>query len=121
MPERKLKLAVESKDGVTVLHVSGSVDHVQYYQLEEAIQTQLDKKQLHLVIDMVELTYICSAGINTLGHATSQYEKVNGKLCFVKPGNKAQARFFVTIGVDKLFPWADTVEEALKQTAPPAA
>jgi len=80
MPDRKLKIVQESKDGVTVLHVSGSVDHVQYYQLEEAIQTQLDKKHLYLVINMSELTYICSAGINTMGHAASQYEKVNGKL-----------------------------------------
>jgi len=121
MPDRKLKLVVEAKGGITVLHVSGSVDHVQYYQLEEAIQTQLDKKQLYLVINMSELTYICSAGINTMGHAASQYEKVNGKLCYVKPANKAQRQFFTTIGVDRLFPWADSVEDALKQTAPPAA
>jgi anti-anti-sigma factor len=121
MPDRKLKIVVESKDGVNVLHVSGSVDHVQYYQLEEAIQTQLDKKHLYLVVNMSELTYICSAGINTMGHAASQYEKLNGKLCYVKPANKAQRQFFTTIGVDRLFPWADSVEEALKQTAPPAA
>jgi anti-anti-sigma factor len=121
MPEKKLKVAAGAKDGVVVLHVSGSVDHVQYYQLEEAIQTQLDRKKLHLVVDLADLTYICSAGINTLGHAASQYEKVQGKICFVKPANKAQWQFFITIGVDRIIPWADSLDEALQKTAPPAA
>lgn len=121
MPDRKLKLVVETKGRVSVLHVSGSVDHLQYYLLEEAIQTQLDKKQLRLVVNLGELTYICSAGINTMGHAASQYEKLDGRLCYVKPANKAQRQFFTTIGVDRLFPWADTVEEALKQVDPPTA
>lgn len=120
MPDKKMKLATEARTGVIILHVSGSVDHVQYYQLQEAIQTQLDKKQLHLVVNLSEMTYICSAGINTLGHAAAQYEKV-GKSCYVKPANPAQWRFMVTIGVDKIFPWADSVEAAVKEVAPPAA
>ena len=76
MPDKKMKLASEARDGVTILHVSGSVDHVQYFQLEEAVQGALDRKQLRLVIDLSELSYICSAGINVLGHAAAQYERV---------------------------------------------
>lgn len=121
MPDKKMKMATEARSGVIILHVSGSVDHVQYFMLQEAIQVQLDKKQLHLVINLSELTYICSAGINTLGHAASQYEKVNGKACYVKPANPAQWRFLQTIGVDKIFPWADSVDLAVKEVAPPAA
>jgi anti-anti-sigma factor len=119
MPERKMKLVVQSRDGVVILHVSGSVDHVQYYQLEEAIQSQLDKKQLYLVVNLSELTYISSAGINTIGHAASQYEKVKGGFCCVRPVQDAQWKFFKTIGVDRILPWAATVEEALKQVAAP--
>jgi anti-anti-sigma factor len=121
MPERKMKIAKGAKDGVVILHVSGSVDHVQYYQLEEAIQTQLDRKTLHLIVDLGDLTYICSAGINTLGHAASQYEKINGSICFVQPSNPAQWQFFIKIGVDKIIPWAATLDEALRMTTPPAA
>lgn len=120
MPEKKMKLASEARDGVLILHVSGSVDHVQYFQLEEAVQTALDRKQLHLVIDLSDMTYICSAGINVLGHAAAQYERL-GKACYVKPSIKAQWQFMKTIGVDRILPWADTVEEAVKQAAPPAA
>lgn len=122
MPDRKVKVVViEPQGGVVVIHVSGSVDHVLYYQVEEAIQTQLDRKQMHLVVNLSDLTYISSAGINTLGHAVSQYEKVKGKLCYVRPANTAQWHFFTTIGVDQIFPWATTVEEAIKRVAPPAA
>jgi anti-anti-sigma factor len=122
MPEKKEKLVIAIPQGaVMVLHVSGSLDHVKYYQLEEAIQTQLDRKQMHLVVNLTELTYISSAGINTLGHAVSQYEKVKGKLCYVRPANTAQWHFFTTIGVDQIFPWATSVEEAVKRVAPPAA
>ncbi|HLY08051.1 MAG TPA: STAS domain-containing protein [Planctomycetota bacterium] len=121
MAEKKMKLATEARAGVVILHVSGSVDHVQYFLLEEAIQTQLDRKQLHLVVNLSEMTYICSAGINTLGHAASQYERVSGKACYVKPANPAQWQFLKTIGVDKIFPWADSVDAAVKEAAPPAA
>lgn len=119
MPDKKLRVLAEAREGVVILHVVGSVDHVQYYQLEEAIQTQLDKKKLHLVVDLTELTYICSAGINTLGHGAAQYEKV-GKICFVQPATKAQWQFFIKIGIDKLIPWAESLEEALKRVAPAA-
>ena len=116
-----MKVAIEAQQGLVVIHVAGSVDHVQYYQLEEAIQTQLDRRQLHLVVNLSDLTYISSAGINTLGHAVSQYEKVKGKLCYVRPSNTAQWHFFTTIGVDQIFPWASSVEDALKKVAPPGA
>ena len=120
MPESKISVVVgEPRGGVVVIHVSGSVDHVHYYQVEEAIQTQLDRKQLNLVVNLIDLTYISSAGINTLGHAVSQYEKVNGRLCYVRPTNTAQWHFFTTIGVDSIFPWADSLEEALERVGPP--
>jgi len=72
-------------------------------------------------VDVSDLTYISSAGINTLGHAVSQYEKVKGKLCYVRPANTAQWHFFTTIGVDQIFPWATSVEEAIKKVGPPVA
>jgi anti-anti-sigma factor len=121
MPNRELKVTLEPRLGVVVIHVVGSVDHVQYYKVEEAIQTQLDKRQMTLVVNLSDLTYICSAGINTLGHAVSQFEKVKGKLCYVRPANTAQWHFFTTIGVDQIFPWAKSVDEAVVQVAPPAA
>lgn len=121
MSSRELKVTLEPRSGVTVIHVVGSVDHVQYYQVEEAIQTQLDRRQMTLVVDLTELTYICSAGINTLGHAVSQYEKVKGKLCYVRPVNTAQWHFFTTIGVDQIFPWATSVDDAVDQVKSPAA
>ena len=122
MPEKKANVVVIApQGGVVVIHVSGSVDHVHYYQVEEAIQTQLDRKQMRLVVNLSDLTYISSAGINTLGHAVSQYEKVKGQICYVRPANTAQWHFFTTIGVDQIFPWAASVEEAIKRVAPPAA
>ena len=122
MPEKKANVVVIApQGGVVVIHVSGSVDHVHYYQVEEAIQTQLDRKQMRLVVNLSDLTYISSAGINTLGHAVSQYEKVKGQICYVRPANTAQWHFFTTIGVDQIFPWAASVDEAIKRVAPPAA
>lgn len=123
MPEKKEKVVVAAvpQGGVVVIHVAGSLDHVRYYQLEEAIQTQLDRKQMNLVVNLSDLTYISSAGINTLGHAVSQYEKLNGRICYVRPSNTAQWHFFTTIGVDQIFPWAVSVEEAVQRVSPPAA
>jgi anti-anti-sigma factor len=121
MPNMELNVTLDLRPGVSIIHVRGAVDHVQYYKVEEAIQTQLDRRHLTLVVDLSDLTYICSAGINTLGHAVSQYEKVKGKLCYVRPANTAQWHFFTTIGVDQIFPWAGSVDEAVGQVTSPAA
>ena len=103
-----------------ILEGNDKILHPPKGQLEEAIQTQLDRKQMNLVVNLSDLTYISSAGINTLGHAVSQYEKVNGRLCYVRPANTAQWHFFTTIGVDQIFPWATSVEEAIKKVVSPA-
>jgi anti-anti-sigma factor len=115
VPLPELRVTLDVRPGVTVIRVAGSVDHAQYYQVEEAIQTQLDRKVLRLVVDLAQLSYISSAGINTLGHAVSQFDKIGGRLCYVRPAETAQWHFFTTIGVDRIFPWASTLEEALKR------
>jgi anti-anti-sigma factor len=117
VPPPELQVTVEARPGVTVIRVSGSVDHAQYYKLEEAIQTQLDRKVLRVIVDLSQLTYISSAGINTLGHALSQFEKVKGRLYYVRPAQTAQWHFFTMIGVDVLFPWAATLDEALQRVS----
>ncbi len=122
MTEKKeLRITYEPRGPAVVIHLDGPADHIQYYKLEEAIQTQLDHKQMSLVVDLTELTYISSAGINALGHAAAQYEKIGGRLCYVRPAKTAQWHFFTTIGVDRIFPWAATLEEALQRVAPPSA
>jgi anti-anti-sigma factor len=112
-----LSLVHERAGEVAVLRVSGSVDHVQYHTLEEAIQTELDRRHLRLVVDLSALTYIASAGINVLGHAAAQYEKLQGALCFVRPAKTAQWHFFTTLGVDVIFPWAVSLEEAVRKVS----
>jgi anti-anti-sigma factor len=121
VPNTELVITLERRPGVVIIHVAGPVDHVQYYKLEEAIQSELDRKQTVLVVDLSRLTYIVSAGINTLGHAVSQFENVRGRLAYVKPASTAQWHFFTTIGVDQLFPWAASVEDAVREVTSPAA
>lgn len=112
-----LTLVHERAGEVAVIRVTGSVDHVQYHTLEEAIQTELDRRSLRLVVDLAALTYIASAGINVLGHAVAQYEKIRGALFFVRPSKDAQWKFFTTVGVDAIFPWAATQEEAVRKAS----
>jgi len=123
MVESELKVVVESRPGACIIRVSGSVDHVHNYKLDEAIQTQLDRRQSRLIVDLSDLTYITSAGINTLGHAVHQYEKIGWRLRFVRPSRDTHWQLFEMIGVDAIFPWSATLAEALLQVAsetPPA-
>jgi anti-anti-sigma factor len=113
----ELRVSAEDVSGVRVIRIVGPVDHAQYYKLEEAIQTQLDRKQMSLVVDLSELTYISSAGINALGHAVAQYETLKGRLCYVRPANTAQWHFFATVGVDQMFPWAASLDEAITRVS----
>lgn len=115
MADLPFSIVHERQGDVAVLRVSGAVDHAQYHALEEAIQGELDRRQLRLVVDLSELTFIASAGINVLGHAVSQYEKVDGRVCFVRPVKVEQWRFFTTLGVDAIFPWAASLAEAVSR------
>ncbi len=119
MAVTELKVVVEQRPGLCLIRVSGAADHVHYYKIEEAIQTQLDRKQLAMVVDLSELTYISSAGINTLGHAAAQFEKVKGRLCYVRPAKTAQWNFFTTVGVDTIFPWAESLDAAIARVTAP--
>jgi anti-anti-sigma factor len=121
VPAHELEVVREDHGGVPVIRVRGSVDHLHYWKLEEAIQTELDRKQLSLVVDLSALDYISSAGINTLGHATSQYDRVGGRLCLVRPAETAQWHFFTTLGVDQIFSWAATLDDALARVRGPKA
>ena len=118
MNEPELQVVVERMKEACVLRVRGPVDHVQNYKLDEAIQTQLDRRQSRVIVDLSELTYITSAGINTLGHAFSQFEKLGWSLRFVRPLKDHHWQLFEMIGVDAIFPWAATLEEALRQMPP---
>lgn len=113
MPDVPFRISHERVGEVAVLRVWGAVDHIQYHALEEAIQGELDRRRLRLVVDLSELTYISSAGINVLGHAVSQYEKLKGSFRLVRPVKIAQWHFFTTIGVDAIFPWSASLEEAV--------
>jgi len=117
MEEQDLEVTVERLKETCVIRVSGPVDHVQNYKLDEAIQTQLDRKQGRVVVDLSGLTYITSAGINTLGHAVSQFEKLGWTLRFVRPAKDVHWQLFEMIGVDEIFPWSPSLEEALRQVA----
>lgn len=110
-----LEIAVDDASPVCIVRVSGPVDHARYFELEEAIQTRLDRKRTTMVVDLTALTYISSAGINVLGQAVSQFERLGGRLVLVRPAQPAQWSFFTTIGVDRVFPWADSLEEAVRR------
>jgi len=118
MAGSELVVTLEQRPEACVIRVAGMVDHVQNYKLDEAIQTQLDRKQSRLVVDLSGMTYITSAGINTLGHAVSQFEKLRWILRFVRPSRDEHWQVFEMVGADQIFPWASSLEEALRQVAP---
>ena len=114
----------EVKMGMIAIHVvqpgasPAEIEETILFKLEEAIQRRLDRKALRLVVDLENISYICSAGINVLGHTVAQFERMEGQLCYVLPSQDAQRKFFATIGIDRLCPWAESLDEALNRVAP---
>lgn len=103
--------------------VSGAMDAHTFEQFFKAMSQLIDAGTLWIVLDLREMTYITSVGINYLVNLRLLRKKAGGELILVKP-QASVLNVLKMIGFLEVLVVAETVDEAWKQidlAKPPSA
>ncbi|BBY81321.1 STAS domain-containing protein [Mycolicibacterium pulveris] len=103
--------SVTHQDGVAVVSVSGDVDVATVAALEASINEALAAKPTALIIDLSDVDFLASAGLQTL---VATNEAVNKTTAFaVVAHGSATSRPIQLTGLDQVFALYPTRAEAL--------
>jgi anti-sigma B factor antagonist len=103
--------AVDYEDGVAVLTVGGEVDLATVSALEAAVDEALASQPTALVVDLSEVEFLASAGLQTL---VTTHEKVGTSVQFaVVAHGAATSRPIQLTGLDEVFELFPTRAEAM--------
>ncbi|MEU6406577.1 STAS domain-containing protein [Streptomyces sp. NPDC046985] len=114
MPERLLITRTTTGDRVCVVALAGEVDIDGSARLRESLLACLETAPA-TVVDLGEVTFMDSSGINALITAHQAAESAGKPLCLAAPRG-AVLRVLQLVGVDALIPWHAGLDEALAQS-----
>ncbi|MGE2690458.1 STAS domain-containing protein [Mycolicibacterium pulveris] len=103
--------SVTHQDGVAVVAVGGDVDVATVSTLEDAITDALDAKPTALVIDLTDVDFLASAGLQTLVATNEALSKGTGFA--VVANGPATSRPIQLTGLDQVFALYPTLAEAI--------
>ncbi|MET9728901.1 STAS domain-containing protein [Streptomyces zaomyceticus] len=111
--EPNLDVHVEIRDARTaVLSVRGELDMETAGRLDEHLAAQVGGGRHHLVLDLSELGFMDSSGLNVLIRSVHRAREAGGDLYLAAP-NSAVRRILEITGVTTTIPPHDHVAEAL--------
>ena len=111
-PERKLTLSVRSIDEVDVLAVGGELDALTAPQLDEAINASFAKEPTALVVDLLDLDFLASAGMTVLLDGQKTASQLKSRFGVVADGPRT-SRPMKLMGLDQELDLYPTLDAAL--------
>ena len=109
--EEAIATALAYQNGIAVLKVDGDIDLATVPALESAIEEALIPKPTGLVIDLTEVGFLASAGLQTL---VATHNNVSETAHFAVVANSAAtSRPIQLTGLDQIFELYPTLDEAL--------
>jgi anti-anti-sigma factor len=108
----QLRVSVSGGDSYIVVALSGESDVYTYDQLRGALEAETGKGAALLVVDLAELEFMDSTGVQVLLDIRVLMNEHGGKLVLARPQNTV-ARVLNLVGADQLIPVYPSVEEAI--------
>ena len=109
--EEAIATALAYQNGIAVLKVDGDIDLATVPALEAAIDEALISKPSGLVIDLSEVGFLASAGLQTL---VATHNNVSPTAQFAVVANSAAtSRPIQLTGLDQIFQMYPTLDDAL--------
>ncbi|MBK9148340.1 MAG: STAS domain-containing protein [Flavobacteriales bacterium] len=106
-------LEITEQQGIPVFHMKGRLmDQQQADRLMEALNAELDKGASSVVLDMGELQYMNSTGLNILISVLTATRNKSGDTFIARVSHGVRQLFLVT-KLDTVFTITDQVEEAI--------
>ncbi|MFC9289141.1 STAS domain-containing protein [Streptomyces sp. NPDC057052] len=106
-----LSVVAATTDGIHVLTVTGEIDHHTGDQLRRALDVT-DAVRPHIVIDLHQVTFMDSSGINILITTHQKVTAAGGWLRLAAPTHPVQ-RVLQLVGIDQLIDCHPTLRHAL--------
>ena len=111
----KLTLEVQTRQadsGATVIAPTGRLDVAGAPALKEAVAEVVKDGRQHVVIDMEGVSFVDSTGLGSVIAALKQVRGSQGELRLAAPNQQVRVVLELTT-LDRVFPYYETVEEAL--------
>jgi anti-sigma B factor antagonist len=103
----------EWHDQVPVARLSGEIDASNVEVIGERLRSMVSNRSLVLVVDLCEITYVDSAGINLLFLLGEEMRGHQQRLALVVREGSPIARMFSLTGLDQVVPTHPTLQGAL--------
>ncbi len=109
-------LAVSDREGAKVFHLKGRLmDQQQADQLMAVLDQHLkDNEGVNVILDMSELVYMNSTGLNIMISVLTRTRKAGGQVLLAAVSHGVRQLFVVT-KLDTVFPILDSVDLALEK------
>src|SRR5689334_7595366 len=108
--DEAIATALAYQDGVAVLRVDGDIDLATVPTLEAAIEEALTSKPTGLVVDLTDVGFLASAGLQAL---VATHNTVSESAHFAVVANSAAtSRPIQLTGLDQIFDLFPTLDEA---------
>lgn len=108
-----LDVSSEARGNTWVIHLKGFLDVHTHEMLRETIREHLEKGQCRLVLDMAQLTYIGSSGIEVILSAVQPLRDRGGDLVLTGMSPKI-FKVFDLLGLPALFTIHPTLDEGIQ-------
>ncbi|MFE2531337.1 STAS domain-containing protein [Streptomyces sp. NPDC059371] len=107
-----LKVASTASDGIIMVTVCGAIDHASVGPLVQALTPRRLPDRPRMIVDMRQVSFMDSSGINTLLATHLDLTRTEGWLRLADVP-AAIRRTLETVGVDTVIPCYPSVREAL--------
>lgn len=106
-------LELSENQGIRIFHLKGRLmDQQQADRLMAALDTEVDAGHTSVVLDMGELLYMNSTGLNILISVLTRTRNAGGDTLIARVSTSVRQLFVVT-KLDSVFILTDTVDEAV--------
>jgi anti-sigma B factor antagonist len=113
-------VAEEHQGAVAIARLAGEIDASNVHDVAGRLRTPLTNRSTALVVDLAEVSYLDSAGINLLFTLGDELRGRQQSLHVVVPESSPVARMLRITALDSAYPMHRTLEDAVAATAGPA-
>jgi anti-sigma B factor antagonist len=110
MTDQLMTLSVRTASGWAYISVAGEVDLSTTPRLQDVVTAAIEGGARHLIVDLIHLRFIDSAGLNVFVGAARQLGS-EGSVRIV-PGEAHLRKVLAISGLDRVFPLYDSLTEA---------
>jgi anti-sigma B factor antagonist len=108
----------DAEAGVEVVAPQGEVDISNLSILDQVLVDVLQRRPRRLVVDLSGVAYIDSGGVSSLLRAGQRFSRQGGQLALAD-GSRFVRRLLQMTGIDRIFPYFDTLPAALNAAPVP--